>query len=69
MTDDIDFDGIRAEILCAATAITRAVEALRDDHSDAAVSARVDLHHIARDLRRGADLLNRTEKTLKGANA
>lgn len=63
---DIDFDGIRAEILCAVTAINGAIEALRADNTNASVAARVDLQHIARDLRRGADLITNTEQTLKG---
>ena len=63
---DIDFAGIQAEILCAATAITGAINALKDDHSDASVYARVDLQRIARDLRRGAELLSNTEHILKG---
>lgn len=62
----IDFDGVRAEILCAATAIDRAIEELRADNSSAAVQARVDLQHMVRDLRRGVTRLNETEQIMKG---
>ena len=65
---DIDFDGLRAELLAALTAINTAKTALKDDFSDRSVYTRVDLGHIARDLTRGMNLLDNTEKILKGNN-
>jgi hypothetical protein len=65
---DIDFDGLRGELLAAITAINAAKTALKDDFSDRSVYARVDLGHIARDLTRGMHLLDNTEKILKGNN-
>lgn len=63
---DIDFDGIRAELVCAITALHRATDALGDDYSNAATYARVDLGHVIRDLQRGLACLDKTEQVLKG---
>lgn len=65
---DIDFDGIRAELVCAITALNRAKDALKDDYSNPAVCARVDLQHTIRDLSRAMGQLETTEQILKGTN-
>jgi hypothetical protein len=63
---DIDFDGLRAELLCAITALNAAKDSLKGRFDNPAVYAAIDLGHTIQNLTRGVDSLTRTEQILKG---